>query len=78
MRKKNSHTNSEVLRLCRDINKRADDLEKLQPLVFRLNRVLSEANSKPRIVEVSARPREENPFDKILAEHGARRHEVTI
>ncbi len=72
MKKKNSRTNREVLRLCRDISKRADDLEKLQPLVYRLNRMLSQANNKIRIVKVNARPREENPFDKILVEDGSR------
>ena len=37
MKHRDSRTNKKVLRLCHDINKRADDLEKLQPLVAQLN-----------------------------------------
>jgi hypothetical protein len=78
MRKKNSRTNKEVLRLCRDISKRADDLAKFQPLVFRLNRMLSRGKYETRAVKVIARPYEENPFDKIVVDRDPRRHAATV
>ncbi len=76
--KKNSRTNKEVLRLCRDISKRADDLEKLQPLVFRLNRMLSQAKYETRAVKVGVRPHGDNPFDKIIIDRDARRQAATV
>ena len=59
-------TNEKVLRLCRNINKRADDLEKLQPLVIQLQEVLREVRCETWTVKVTAQPHEDNPFDKIM------------
>ena len=74
MKHGDSRANKKVLRLCHDINKRADDLEKLQPLVMQLNQMLSQVSHETRTVKVTAHPREDNPFDKIMVESGARHY----
>jgi len=76
MKHRDSRTNKKVLRLCHDINKRADDLEKLQPLVAQLNQVLSQVRYETRTVKVAAQSRGDNPFDKIMVDSGARHYAV--
>ncbi len=68
------HTNKKVLRLCRNINKRADDLEKLQPLVVQLNEVLRQVTYEAQVVKVAAPTNEDNPFDKIMVDSPARQY----
>jgi len=60
----NGRTNENVRQLCRDINNRADDPEKLQILVVRLQEVLREERCDTRAVKVKTQP--DNPFDKIM------------
>lgn len=55
-----------VRRLCRDINNRADDREKLQTLVVRLQNALLEEQYETRAVISTARTDENDPFDKIM------------
>lgn len=66
MTKGDLHTNKEVLRLCRNINKRANDIEKLQPLVFELNEVLRRVSCETRATEATVHARDSNPFDRIM------------
>jgi hypothetical protein len=66
MNKGDSYKNQEVLRLCRSINKRANDLEKLQPLVIQLHEVLTQVNYESLKSRIAAQPHEDNPFDKIV------------
>ena len=65
MNKRDLHTNRRVQQLCQNIHKRANDLEKLQPLVFELNEVLQRVSYETRSAEVTG-PRGDNPFDKIM------------
>jgi hypothetical protein len=58
-------SSKQVLRLCRDIHKQANDLGKLQPLVFRLHEVLQKVRYETRAEEVTPQQRD-NPFDKIM------------
>jgi len=53
--------------LRRLINKRADDIEKLQPLVVRLQEVLTEVRCETQVIEVTAQSGEDDVFDKIIA-----------
>ncbi|HWY57729.1 MAG TPA: hypothetical protein VNZ03_24930 [Terriglobales bacterium] len=55
-----------VRQLCRDINNRVDDREKLQSLVVRLQEVLREERYETRVVKVAGPPDHDDPFDKIL------------
>ncbi len=66
MKKAHRHTDKKVLRLCRDIHKRADDMEKLQPLVVRLQEVLNESY-ETKVIEIATQTREPDPFDKLIA-----------
>lgn len=74
MKNGDRRTNKEVLRLCRNINKRADDLERLQPLVVQLQEVLTHVRYETRAVRVTAQPHEDNPFDKIMLDSQARQY----
>jgi len=65
--KKGYRTDKKVLRLCRDINKRADDIEKLQPLVVKLQEVLTEVRCETQVIEMTAESDEDDVFDKIIA-----------
>jgi hypothetical protein len=60
----NGRLNEKVQRLCRDINNRADDREKLQTLVIQLQRVLGEQRFETRVAKFTAQ--RDNPFDKIM------------
>jgi hypothetical protein len=64
MHKANGRMNEKVRRLCRAINNRADDREKLQTLVAQLQEVLREDWHETRAVRVTAKS--DNPFDKII------------
>ena len=64
MRKADGRVNEEVRQICRDINSRADDPEKLQPLVIRLQEVLRHERYDTRTVKVIAQL--DDPFDKIM------------
>jgi hypothetical protein len=63
MNKGDGRINQKVRRLCRAINNRADDREKLQTLVVQLQEVLRETY-ETRAVKLAAQS--ENPFDKII------------
>lgn len=67
MKKGDLRSNKQVLRLCRNIHKQANDLGKLQPLVFQLHEVLQKVSYETRAEKVSVRQRENNPFDKIMS-----------
>jgi hypothetical protein len=64
MRKADGRVNQEVRQICRDINSRADDPEKLQTLVIRLQEVLRHERYDTRTVKFIAQP--DDPFDKIM------------
>jgi len=64
MKKVDVRVNEKVRRLCRDIGNRADDREKLQTLVVRLQAVLREERYETRSMDVMVQP--DNPFDKIM------------
>jgi len=66
MAKADSCIHEKVRRLCRDINNRADDREKLQTLVVRLQNALLEEQYETRAVISTARTDENDPFDKIM------------
>jgi ATP phosphoribosyltransferase len=54
-----------IRRLCREINERADDRQKLHTLVVRLQQVLRKAQYETQMMKVTAQ-HEDNPFDKII------------
>lgn len=56
--------NEEIRRLCRDINARAGDREKLQTLVIRLQRVLREERTQLPAMKPLAPT--DDPFDRIV------------
>ena len=58
------YLHEKVRRLCRDINNRADDPEKLQTLVVRLQETLRLESYETRAV--SRPPETDDPFDKIV------------
>jgi len=66
MAKADSFVQEKVRRLCRDINNRADDREKLQTLLVRLQDALLEEQYETRAVISTARTDENDPFDKIM------------
>ncbi len=66
MKKGDRRTDKKVLRLCRDIHKRADNIEKLQPLVVRLQEVLNE-RYETQVIEITTQSDESDPFDNIIA-----------
>lgn len=66
MKKDALRSSRQVLQLCRNIHKQANDLGKLQPLVFKLHEVLQRVRYETRAEEVAARQRDSNPFDKIM------------
>jgi hypothetical protein len=66
MAKADSFVHEKVRRLCRDINNRADDREKLQTLLVRLQDALLEEQYETRAVISTARTDENDPFDKIM------------
>ena len=68
MKNADRHIHEKVQRLCRSIGERADNLEKLQPLVFQLSEVLTQARHERWTVEAGAQPHEDNPFDKIIVD----------
>jgi hypothetical protein len=57
-----------VRRLCRDINNRSDDREKLQTLVIRLQEALREEWYEVRELRIGAPMDGDDPFDKIMVE----------
>jgi hypothetical protein len=65
MKKVDGHIKDNVRQLCRDINNRAGDREKLQTLVVRLQNVLREEQYETKVVKVAA-PASDDPFDKIM------------
>jgi len=64
MKKVSSRINENVRRLCRDINKRVNDPERLQTLVVRLQELLREKRYDTRAAKVKTYS--DNPFDKIM------------
>jgi hypothetical protein len=66
MAKVDSCIHEKVRRLCRDINNRADDREKLQTLLVRLQDALLEEQYETRAVISTARTDDNDPFDKIM------------
>ncbi|HEV8047718.1 MAG TPA: hypothetical protein VGP35_08305 [Terriglobales bacterium] len=66
MAKVDSCIHEKVRRLCRDINNRADDREKLQTLLVRLQDALLEEHYETRAVISTARTDDNDPFDKIM------------
>jgi hypothetical protein len=66
MKKVDGRMTDNVRQLCRDINNRVDDREKLQSLVVRLQEVLREERYETRVVKVAAPADHDDPFDKIL------------
>ncbi len=66
MAKGDSCIHEKVRRLCRDINNRADDRERLQTLVVRLQNALLEEQCETRAVNIPARTDEDDPFDRIM------------
>jgi len=65
MAKGDSCVHEKVRRLCRDINNRADDREKLQNLVVRLQDALLEEQYESRVT-ITSPTDEDDPFDKIM------------
>ena len=65
MKKVDAHANETIRKLCRDINQRADDRDRLQTLVVRLQQALREPH-ETRVMKVTASG--ENPFDKIMVQ----------
>jgi hypothetical protein len=65
MAKGDFYIHEKVRKLCRDINNQADDRERLQTLVVRLQEALREERYETR-VKVTARPNDDDPFDKIM------------
>ncbi len=55
-----------VRRLCHDISNRAEDREKLQILVVRLQQALQEEHYETHELKASARTDDDDPFDKIM------------
>ena len=66
MAKVDSCIHEKVRPICRDINNRADDREKLQTLLVRLQDALLEEQYETRAVISTARTDENDPFDKIM------------
>lgn len=64
MKKSDGRIDGDIRRLCRDIHHRADDREKLQTLVVRLQAVLREERYEDRAVKSSAPS--DDPYDKIM------------
>jgi hypothetical protein len=64
MKKTSDRSDEKVRRLCRDISHRADDREKLQTLVIRLQQALGENRYQAQAVKFTAQ--RDNPFDKIM------------
>jgi len=56
-------SSARVRQLCRDINNRADDRERLQRLVIQLQTALA-VRCETRAGKLS--PQRDNPFDKIM------------
>jgi len=65
MKEVHRRINKKVRQLCREINNRAGNREKLQSLSAQLQEVLQEQACETRVVNVTA-PYEDNPFDKIM------------
>ncbi len=67
MKKGDRRTNKKILQFCRNINKRANDLEKLEPLVVRLQEVLREVRYETQVIQMTVQSDADDPFDKIMA-----------
>ena len=66
MAKGDSCIHDKVRQLCHDINDRADDREKLQTLVVRLQEALREERYQAPVVKLAAPLDNDDPFDKIM------------
>jgi hypothetical protein len=66
MKRWENTANKRVQLLCRDIHKQADHLEKLQPLVQKLQAELRMAGDETRSSQPLQKNREDNPYDKIM------------
>jgi len=69
MKKAYGRTDEEVRRICRHINERSNDRERLQTLVLRLQEVLSKevpSNDSNHTCMVKVTAQRENPFDRIM------------
>ncbi len=61
-----TNKNKKVLHICRSINNRVDDVEKLQTLVVKLQDVLREVRYETQVIQMTAQSTEDDPFDKIM------------